>query len=80
MKVTRLKHTMAASGEVSVDTQIASVSSLKEEQRTTLKAFIDGKDVFALLTISFSLVGVFLVNVHALFQTVSTDGFPDGSV
>ena len=42
--------------EVSVDTTIASVlseleniSSLKEEQRMTLEAFLHGQDVFALL-------------------------------
>lgn len=46
---------MAAPKEVSVDPAITSViselkniSSLKEEQRTALKAFFDGKDVFAL--------------------------------
>lgn len=47
--------TMAAPKEDGVDPAIASVtsglenvSSLKEEQRTPLKAFLTGKDVFAL--------------------------------
>ena len=60
MEVSHLKLTMVAPEEVSVDTVVASViseleriSSLKEEQRTTLKAFINGKDVFALLLASF---------------------------
>ncbi len=51
---------MAATDVVSVDAAIASVlselesiSSLKEEQRT-LKAFLEGKDVFALLSAGFS--------------------------
>ncbi len=42
--------------QVSVDAALAQVlskleriSSLKEEQRTTLKAFLDGNNVFALL-------------------------------
>ncbi len=46
--------TMAATDVVSVDDVVPSVlsepgsfSSLKEEQRATLKAFLDGKDVFA---------------------------------
>ena len=51
-----LKTTMAAPKEVSVDAAIASaiselesILSLKEDQKTALKAFLDGKDVFALL-------------------------------
>ena len=51
-----LKTTMAAPKKVSVDAAIASIiselesiSSLKEEQRTALKAFLNGKDVFVLL-------------------------------
>ena len=47
---------MAAPKEVSVDAAIVSViselesfSALKEEQRTARKAFLDGKDDFALL-------------------------------
>ncbi len=50
------KTTMTATDVVSVDAAIASVlselesiSSLKEEQRTTMKAFLDGKDVFSFL-------------------------------
>lgn len=49
------KTTLAAPEEVSVDAAIVSViseleriSSLKEEQRTTLKAFLRGKHVFGL--------------------------------
>ncbi len=33
--------------------QLENISSLKGEQRTTLKAFLDGKDVFALLPTDF---------------------------
>ncbi len=54
------KTTMAATDVVSIDATIASVlselesiSSLKEEQTTTLKAFLDGEEVFALLPSDF---------------------------
>ena len=60
METACFKQTMAAPEEVSLDTEIASViselesiSSSKEEQRTTLKAFLHGKDVFSLLPTSF---------------------------
>lgn len=50
-----LKARKAVPNEVSVDAATASdtseleyISSLKEEQGTVLKAFIDGKDVFTL--------------------------------
>ena len=53
MEAAPLVQTMVALEKVSVDTVLASViselesiSSLKEEQRTTLKAFIDGKRCF----------------------------------
>ena len=56
MEVTCLEQTMAAPEEVTVDAVIASVtselesiSSLKEEQRMTLKASLEGEDVFARL-------------------------------
>ncbi len=52
--------TMAAPIELSMDASIAAVlseldniSSLKEEQRTAPKAFLGGKDVFALLLTGF---------------------------
>ena len=50
---------MAAPKEVSVAaiasviSELVSISSLKEEQRTALKAFLDGKNVFALLPTGF---------------------------
>ncbi len=54
------KPTTAATDVVNVDSAIAavlseleSISSLKEEQRTTLKVFPDGKDVFALFLTDF---------------------------
>ena len=54
------KTTMAACTELSIDSAISSVlsdleslSSLKEEQRTALKAFLSGKDIFALLPTGF---------------------------
>ena len=54
---------MSAPDEVSVDTKTASViselesiSSLKEEQRMTLKAFNNSKDVFALLPAGFTSI------------------------
>ncbi len=59
--VTLRKTTMSATNMVSIDATIASVlsemesiSSLKEEQRTSLKAFLDGKDVLTLLPNDFS--------------------------
>ena len=52
----REKTTMAAPKEVSVDvvtasviSELQSISSLKEGQRTALEAFLNGRDVFALL-------------------------------
>ena len=74
----------------SVISELESISSLKEEQRTALKAFLDEKDVFALLPTGFgkSLIdrwfiqspARFVLKVPALFQIVSNDGFSDGSV
>ncbi len=50
------KRTMATMDVVSIDAAVASVlsdlesiSSLKKEQRASLKASLDGKDVFTLL-------------------------------
>ncbi len=54
------KTTMAATDVVSINaaaasvlSELESVSSLKEEQRTTLNIFLDGKDVFTLLPTGF---------------------------
>ncbi len=54
------KPTTAATDVVNVDSAIAavlseleSISSLKEEQRTTLEVFPDGRDVFALFLTDF---------------------------
>ena len=59
----RLEQIMVAPEELSVDTVILSVTSelesicsLKEEQRTTLKVFFRGKDVCALLPTDKSLI------------------------
>ena len=58
---THLEQQMAAAEEVSTDTVIASVtsepesiSSLKDEQRRTLRAFLHGQGVFAPLPAGFS--------------------------
>ena len=70
--------------------ELNSVSSLKEEQITALKAFLNGKDVFPLLLTGFGKTLIdrwfiqspvrYFFKVPALFQTVSNDGFSDGSV
>lgn len=56
---------LVATNEISVDAAVTALSSeldgifmFKEEQRTTLKALLSGKDVFALLTTGGS-VGLF---------------------
>ena len=58
-KATHLEQTTAVPEEVSIDTAIASVtsevesiSSLKEEQRRTLKAFLHVKDIFTLIQLA----------------------------
>ncbi len=38
---------------ISVLSELENISSLKEKQRTTLKAFLDGEDVLALLPTDF---------------------------
>ena len=62
MEATHPEQTMATLKEVSVDTaipstmsELESTSSLNEERRTVLKAFLDGKDVLALLPTSFGI-------------------------
>lgn len=55
------RKTVASPEEIGVDavtasvvSKLESISSLKEEQRMALKAFLDGKCVFALLPSGFS--------------------------
>ena len=65
METTHPERTMAALEDVSTDAVITSViseleriSSLKQEQRIAVKAFIDGKDVFTLLSVGFGFSSV----------------------
>ena len=60
MEMTRLEQMMPSPEEFSVATVIASavsepenISSLEEQQRTALKAFLNRKDFFALLPVGF---------------------------
>ncbi len=45
----------------SVLQQVDSTASVKKEQRTTLKAFLDGKDVFVLVLTGFSKSLIYLL-------------------
>lgn len=53
----------------SVISELESLSSLKEEQITTLKAFLDGKDIFSLFPTGFGKTLIY--NVRQFVDLIS---------